>query len=286
MSGAATTRFERCSRRRHRRQPGDRPGPAGGPGRRRAQPSSPVLQAGFARTTTSVPGGQRGQPGGHQGAQPALGPVADHGAARRPWRQQNRPAAVDPHARRSGWRGPRCSRGARSGSPGPPEPLPRSPRSCAAGAARAARRRASGGELGAALARGGPTGWRDPHGCACADGSRGSWPGDGCSAGKYACSRGSPLLVRPGWPAECWAAGSAAIGDPRRVGRNRRPAPDVTGMRKRPTGLVHGTRARTTGSNQRASRHCADARTLIAAADAPPGVRDTPGLGHDFCAGP
>lgn len=32
-------------------------------------------------------------------------------------------------------------------------------------------------------------GWRGRRGCACAAGTRGSWPGDGCSAGRCACSR-------------------------------------------------------------------------------------------------
>ncbi len=36
-------------------------------------------------------------------------------------------------------------------------------------------------------------GWRGPHGCACADGSRASWRACGCWAGKYACSLGSPI---------------------------------------------------------------------------------------------
>jgi len=36
---------------------------------------------------------------------------------------------------------------------------------------------------------GGRRGWRDPPGCASGAGSRGSSRGDGCSAGKYACSR-------------------------------------------------------------------------------------------------
>ena len=41
-------------------------------------------------------------------------------------------------------------------------------------------------------------GWRDRRGCACAAGSRGSSRGDGCSAGKYACSRvGSRLEGAP-----------------------------------------------------------------------------------------
>lgn len=35
----------------------------------------------------------------------------------------------------------------------------------------------------------GRRGWRDRRGCAYAGGTRGSWPGDGCWAGTYACSR-------------------------------------------------------------------------------------------------
>ena len=42
---------------------------------------------------------------------------------------------------------------------------------------------------------GGQPRWRDQRACACADGSRASWRGDGCSAGRCACSRGSPLLA-------------------------------------------------------------------------------------------
>jgi hypothetical protein len=43
-------------------------------------------------------------------------------------------------------------------------------------------------------------GWRDRPGCASAAGSRGSSRGDGCSAGKYACSRvGSRLEGAPRW---------------------------------------------------------------------------------------
>jgi len=37
--------------------------------------------------------------------------------------------------------------------------------------------------------RGERPGSRGPRGCAYANGSRGPWPDDGCSAGKYACSR-------------------------------------------------------------------------------------------------
>ena len=41
--------------------------------------------------------------------------------------------------------------------------------------------------------RGGSPGWRGRRGCACADGSRASWRGDGCWAGRCACSRRTPL---------------------------------------------------------------------------------------------
>jgi hypothetical protein len=40
-------------------------------------------------------------------------------------------------------------------------------------------------------------GWRGRRGSACADGSRGSWPGDGCSAGTCACSRGFSVTAQP-----------------------------------------------------------------------------------------
>ncbi len=38
-------------------------------------------------------------------------------------------------------------------------------------------------------------GWRDPHGCACAAGSRGSSRADGCSAGTCACSLSKPSVL-------------------------------------------------------------------------------------------
>jgi hypothetical protein len=45
----------------------------------------------------------------------------------------------------------------------------------------------------------GPAGWRVRRGFASADGSRGSWPGGGCSAGRSACSRsGSITIFAPG----------------------------------------------------------------------------------------
>ena len=40
---------------------------------------------------------------------------------------------------------------------------------------------------------GGPRRWRGRRGCACAAGSRASWRGGGCSAGKYACSRSDSI---------------------------------------------------------------------------------------------
>lgn len=62
-------------------------------------------------------------------------------------------------------------------------------------------------------------GWRDRPGCASAAGSRGSSRGDGCSAGKYACSRvGSRLDGAPrgrfnthGWPARGARAREIAV---------------------------------------------------------------------------
>lgn len=40
---------------------------------------------------------------------------------------------------------------------------------------------------------GDPPGWRDRHGWPCGGGSRASWRGDGCWAGRCACSRCSPM---------------------------------------------------------------------------------------------
>ena len=195
-------------------------------------------------------GRQRGHPSRHQGAQSALGAVAHDRTADGLGDNKTDPRRLS--RTRVGLVGvDHDQRGASSGSPGPPEggrevrartePVPRGQHGVGL------RRRARSGPW-----RGGPTGWRDPHGCASAGGSRGSWPDDGCSAGKYACSRGSPLLVRPGWPAECLGGWSAAIGGPRQERRwSHRRSRGVTGMRKRPTGLVKGTRARRAGSNSR-----------------------------------
>ena len=52
-----------------------------------------------------------------------------------------------------------------------------------AGRRRRVRRRARRGPCGGAR-----RGWRGPHAYACAAGSRASWPGAGCSAGRSACS--------------------------------------------------------------------------------------------------
>lgn len=60
---------------------------------------------------------------------------------------------------------------------------------CAAGNTEL-RQRARNGPCGDGL-----RGLRDPHGCACAAGSRGSSHGAGCSAGRSACSRGTPKHV-------------------------------------------------------------------------------------------
>jgi hypothetical protein len=58
----------------------------------------------------------------------------------------------------------------------------------------------------------GRRGSRGRRGCACAAGSRASWPGDGCSAGTYACSRGAP-----GTGTRVWRTGLTA--SQRRTGR-------------------------------------------------------------------
>jgi len=82
--------------------------------------------------------------------------------------------------------------------------------------------------------RGVPTGWRGPRGCACEGGSRASWPGDGCSAGTYACSfffsgcrnlraaqrvrcSGGKLGARKGWGQPIKTTASGTRGQPGEV---------------------------------------------------------------------
>ena len=93
-----------------------------------------------------------------------------------------------------------------------------------------------------------------PHGCASADGSRGSWPGGGCSAGKSACSRCSLIcnggLVGPGGRG---AGGCRLPSETHDLRGEAAPSRTrVTGMRKQPNHRpVNGTRERPRGSNQR-----------------------------------
>ena len=79
----------------------------------------------------------------------------------------------------------------------------------------------------------------DPHGCASADGSRGSWPGGGCSAGKSACSRCS-LICMVGW----WAR---VVGEPVAVGCHRKPMTFAGKQRPRGRGSRACENSRTTG---------------------------------------
>ena len=172
---------------RHRAPHGRRRGhlrarPAGG----RAAGGAAGGPLGCAPRTLRRPCSRRGP----RAAAPAR-PAAD-----RPG-QPSRPAAG----------GGRSAAGGRPGAhAGPPR---RSRRSGAGGAgARAgARPRARCGPCG-----GGRRGWRVPHGCACAAGSRGSSHDGGCSAGRCACSRGRLRSVRE-WLQGVWlqsGAGPAA----------------------------------------------------------------------------
>jgi hypothetical protein len=101
---------------------------------------------------------------------------------------------------------------------------PRAPRRTACSNSAGRRIRCAAGSTGADVR---PRALRDPcaderrgsrglHVCACADGSRGSWPGAGCSAGTCAWSRVSPTTsghrsrtdTRPGLSAELDCSGS------------------------------------------------------------------------------
>ena len=143
------------------------------------------------------------------------------GCARRPsprrWARRNRLGGANRPAQETQRRGRRAAARRFDVYPDHGRP-PKSRRSDAAGAASAAcrlRRRARCGPCD-----GERPGSRGPRGCACAGGNRGSWPGVGCSAGRCACSRESPLgyqtlgLRDKGPPRRPWPQ-PAAIGSPR-----------------------------------------------------------------------
>ena len=108
----------------------------------------------------------------------------------------------------------------------------------------------------------GRTGWRDPHGCASAGGTRAPCDGDGCSAGTYACSRISPR--------SCWDVSTTGSHDAERrqkapqhqalqlaqlapPARATDPRGPVVDMRHRSNRFrpANGTRQRTQGSIRR-----------------------------------
>jgi len=98
---------------------------------------------------------------------------------------------------------------------------------CAAGSTEL-RQRARNGPCGDEL-----RGSRDPHGCACAAGSRGSSHDAGCSAGRSAWSRGTPKHVGEAHPR--WTRGT-----PLRMSCMTSPE-GSGGMRKRRNWLSNGT---------------------------------------------
>ena len=166
----------------------------------------------------------------------------------------------------------------------PPERAPPAPRRwrrspsavrsrCAAGSTRPCssrlRRTVRSGPCG-----GERPGSRDRRGCASAGGSRGSWPGGGCSAGRCACSRG--VSVAAGRPTVgAWRASGSKRWDESPVGRHRKPGTDRgrrwraasrAGESDRKTGLVHDTGALTDRSNS-PSRPTRDPRRIGRTAD-------------------
>ena len=122
----------------------------------------------------------------HQGAQPPLGPVADDGTP-------HRLPDDEPHSHRPVGRGAcdvddECARARPPTAPNGHAELGGAAQAvrCGehdAGRRRGVRRRVPRGPCGGAL-----RGWRGPRECASAAGSRASWPGAGCSAGRSACS--------------------------------------------------------------------------------------------------
>ena len=171
----------------------------------------------------------------HQGTQPTADPVADH-------RATDGRADDEAHADRAvtrlrgGWR-----RGRRAAAPGT------TASSTAHGGTEVVGRRSrwragSTGCLRRTARRGpyacGRRGSRSRPGCACADGSRGSWRGGGCSAGRCACSRGVSIGRQTLW--------SAAGG----------PQPEVTGpTRCRPQSEAHGAVSATVRGTEASHEH-------------------------------
>ena len=75
---------------------------------------------------------------------------------------------------------------------------------------------------------------RDQRGCACAAGTRASWPGAGCSAGTSACSLVS--LSKGWWVANAWLRPRPVVGSGRQIsaGEWRWPSSAVLGARPAP----------------------------------------------------
>jgi hypothetical protein len=153
-------------------------------------------------------------PGTHQLSQSALHPIAHHGTPHRTGDHEARPQPSNPGDFRSRGDVESCEDVARRGRRRHARPqmdderLAPAPAPAADHGGEVARRtQPSRGRKHVRAARKvrqtalrGPygdaqRGWHARRGCACAAGSRGSWPDVGCSAGKCACSLGNSTLV-------------------------------------------------------------------------------------------
>ena len=207
-------RSDRAAERRWRRQP-----PAGWRARPPGHPGSTCRQQ---RT--------------HQGAQPPLGPVADDGTPHR--LPDDEPHSHGPVGRGAcdvdDERARACPPTASNGQAelGGAAQAVRC-REHDAGRRRGVRRRVRRGPCGGAR-----RGWRGPRECASAAGSRASWPGAGCSAGRSACS---PVRLSTH---DCRGSGNRNAGWRQRAHRAQGTA--ILAAVK----PEHGTSVRGPGSNQ------------------------------------
>ena len=200
-------------------------------------------------------------------------------APRRPWTRRNRPAAGDPHACRSRWRGPRAA-WSRLGNPRGAHRR-REVRPLAQSVRRRQHRRPSGGELGAALTA---TSGEDAATRA------------GAHPQTEAVGLGPAAVVRLESPLAHDVLSSALVGlvgpGGRGAGGHRLPSEThdlrgeaapfrvrVTGMRKQPNHRpVNGTRERPRGSNQRDAVPGLEENALGSHGARPATRRDTPSV--------
>lgn len=122
----------------------------------------------------------------------------------------------------------------------------------------------------------GRPGSRGPHACACAGGSRGSWPGAGCSAGRCASTRQTPRFVHRHRREDGHPRRPRAALPPQRDGDPElRIARTCAGRRDREERLCHGTRRRAHGQTAHGPSRVAWRHVAASRVDEPEPRRST-----------